>query len=357
MSKSSRSDKLDISIVPPAKKELDEVPETSFIRNIQIDVPEAEPSATPRDPSFVSNTGTGALRSLTPRTTTLALDPRPYRRRERMYTTIITILAITVLLQAGLLLLNDHKTSRVLPASLITIAGVENNRHTLEKLATDFMHKYPGTLVKLTTENEQSALADLAQGQTDIAQMSYPLSEADKTYLAGITGKPVQQVFTKRTALAIYVHKDNPIEALTLEQLAAIYRGEIDNWQTLGGPNMPILAYGSSYLLGSHRVFEEQVMHNQPWLTTILLANEAAQMVQHIANSNNAIGYGDAFETLPASVRLVKIRKDQNATAVMPLTGNSLNDSYPLIHNVYWYTVGVPEGSLKTFLDSTVLTN
>ena len=81
----------------------------------------------------------------------------------------------------------------------------------------------------------------LAERETDIFFGAYP-SEEQIAYAKKWNTEFVYTPIGKE-AFVFFVHKDNPIDNLTTEQIKAIYSGEITNWKQLGGKNEPISAY------------------------------------------------------------------------------------------------------------------
>ncbi|MEW6730586.1 MAG: substrate-binding domain-containing protein [Acidobacteriota bacterium] len=340
MNRKTPFEKIDQSSVPAADADAEEV---SVITNIKIDATDADRSSADR-----SLTGTGGLR--TPGRTTLALDPKPYRRRERFYFIIIIVLTLSVLVMAGTLLqFQQVLMQSAVPAANweIVIAGVETNRRELERRAEKFMQNNAGTLV--TIESGGSALTQLVQKRVQIAQTTHKLSDLERQRLGALAGRPIQQVTSAWAALAVYVHRENPIEELTLAQLRAIYTGEITSWQALGGPDMPILLYSPSYLSEARLLFRERVLGEAATAATLISLQDIAAVPAQVAVSTNAIGYGDASISSP-QVRIIKLKSTPTTAAMAPFKDNVPDNTYPLTHEIYWYVLGTPQGTLKTFL-------
>jgi phosphate transport system substrate-binding protein len=338
MKKSSSSEKLD-DIGASADGELEE---TSFITNIKIDLPNSAPSLG------------GAPGGARPpaRTTTLALDPRPYRKRERFYSTLITLLSIAVLILAAALIFTiayRHSPPEAIGWQ-IKIGGVETNRAQLEFQAAEFMREHAGALVTIEPMPNSVALAGLARGDLHIVQTNRRLTDVERQRLSQMAGRPIREIAAPRGALAVYVHPDNPISELTLAQLRAIYAGEITNWQALGGNNLPIILYGGNYLSSGHYLFREKIMGNAPLSPTLLAFDDASRVAAGVAASSAAIGFGDAA-SLPANVRVVRLKISPEAVALAPIEQGKLNDNYPLSHDTFWYVGGALQGDLKAFAD------
>lgn len=96
-------------------------------------------------------------------------------------------------------------------------------------------------------------------------------------------------------ALVFVVSEENPITNLTMEQVKAIYAGDITNWQQVGGDDCDITAYQSTEASNSHRILQDILMQDEPLapapytiLTTGYHTWESALPYQ---NTPDAIGY------------------------------------------------------------------
>ncbi len=116
----------------------------------------------------------------------------------------------------------------------------------------------------LNHNGTSSAYTLLIDGETDLIFVVAP-SEQE---LALVKEKGMQLVLTPvvSEAFVFMVNEDNPVKNLTLEQLQAIYRGEITNWQQVGGRNQLIVAYQRDEESGSQRAMRQLVMQGQPMI-------------------------------------------------------------------------------------------
>jgi ABC-type phosphate transport system substrate-binding protein len=121
-----------------------------------------------------------------------------------------------------------------LPASLpdntkITVDGSHSMRVPNEALKKRFADKYAGTEINLKGSSTDEALAALLDNKIDLAAIGRSLTEAEKA-------KGLQQVLLQRGKVAVIVGADNPFKGnLTFDQFARMFRGEITDWQEVGG--------------------------------------------------------------------------------------------------------------------------
>ncbi|MDX5476450.1 MAG: substrate-binding domain-containing protein [Bacillaceae bacterium] len=157
-----------------------------------------------------------------------------------------------------------------------------------------------------------------------------------------------------REAFVFFVHKNNPVESLTVEQIQKIYAGEITNWSEVGGKNEEIYAFqrpedsGSQQalikLMGTNRLMtppKEQV------------ASGMGGMIESTAeyeNRTNAIGFSFRFFSQDM-VQNGKI-KYLSIEGVKPTIENIQNDTYPIISEFYAVTLEENKNpNIKPFID------
>lgn len=359
MSKTDKTDKIDSNSL---ENEIGEITDTSFITNIKIDVSASpdkglskerktpENAAFPKERSFTSNANLGASKS-SGRTTTLALDPRPYKKRERVYTTIIIILSIALVAQSALLwAMQLHHNSRQnnnlnKSQTEFIISGVNLNQDKLKDVTDAVMRKHLGVSLVILPKNERVALAEFAQGKIQIIQTTEPLSAEEKKELDLIIGKPVQEIHIQLSALGIYTSDLNPISELTLEQLKMIYLGEISSWKSLGNEDSPITTYKLEDNQFIDKIFQEKVMkYSSPKISFNKPLGAFSQMPQ-------AIGYGEVKSLLPNKTKLIKLKLTDSEQGITPIIGNKVNEKYPLVYSTYWYIAGLPDRVLQSFVE------
>ena len=93
----------------------------------------------------------------------------------------------------------------------------------------------------------------LAEKKTDIFFGAAPSKEQNEYAIECGTEFEYTQVAYE--AFVFFVHKDNPIESLTSEQIRKIYSGEIKNWSEVGGKNEKIVPYQRNEGSGSQSMF------------------------------------------------------------------------------------------------------
>jgi phosphate transport system substrate-binding protein len=146
--------------------------------------------------------------------------------------------------------------------------------------------------------------------------------------------------------LAVFVHKDNPIESLTLQQVDAMFsknrngglQSEIRTWGDLGlegeWKNRPISLYGRNSASGTYSYFKEYALFKGDFKSTVKEQPGSSAVVQAIANDKFAIGYsGIGYST--ADVRPVPLAVRAGQAAVAAEAENAYSGEYPLARFLY----------------------
>jgi len=201
-----------------------------------------------------------------------------------------------------------------------------------------------------------TGISALINGTVDIANASRKMKakEIEAAEKNGI--EPVEFV-VGYDALAVYVHEDNPIESITLEQLAGIYGegGEIESWSDLGievpgAKDDKIVRVSRQNNSGTYVYFRETVLGKGEYKLGSLDMHGSKDVVDLVEKTPGAIGYsGLAYAT--DHVKLVPIRKGSSSEAVAPSVGTAVDGTYPIARPLFMYTAGQPEGEVKKYLD------
>ena len=123
-----------------------------------------------------------------------------------------------------------------------------------QALKTSFPSTYPGTVVNTAATGSDNGIQALLGGSVNLAAISRPLTAAERSQ--GLAAIPVGS-----DRIAILVGASNPFRrSLSRSQLQQIFRGEISNWSTFGGPDRPIRVLNRPSVSGTNKAFRELVL-------------------------------------------------------------------------------------------------
>jgi phosphate transport system substrate-binding protein len=237
----------------------------------------------------------------------------------------------------------------------ILIKGSDTEVNLALALAETFMETDPEVSIAVTGGGSGAGIAALINGKTSIANASRPMKTEE---IALAKERQVQALATVlgMDAIAIVVHPQCPVQQLSLQQLGAIYRGDLQNWKKLGGPDATISLYGRQSNSGTFVYFRDSIVQAE-YSSQVKQMNGTAQIVEAIKNDVHGIGYvgvGYILEKNGAQhsdIKVLSISRARQSVAFLPIdTKNITSGAYPIIRPLYQYTDGKPKGKLQAFL-------
>jgi phosphate transport system substrate-binding protein len=202
-----------------------------------------------------------------------------------------------------------------------------------------------------------TGIAALENGTVDIANCSRKIEPQEAAQVKKHSGKDPREFLVGHDALAIFVHRSNPIEQVTLAQLAQIYgeTGTLTKWSELG-VTMPagadeIIRISRQSNSGTYAYFREAVLgKGHDFRLGSRDMNGSKDVVELVSKTPGAIGYsGMGYAT--AEVKMLRVAKQAGGPFVAPTVESTLNQTYPIARPLFMYTVGEPTGAVKKYLD------
>jgi phosphate transport system substrate-binding protein len=242
-------------------------------------------------------------------------------------------------------------------------ASIQNiGSDTMVNLAQAWAEEYakvePGVSVEVSGGGSGVGVAALINGTADIANSSRKLEPEEETK-AKAAGHQPKEFLVGYDGLAIYVHKDNPINEISLEELADIYKegGATNTWSQLGVKGIPgakgddIVRIRRQNNSGTYAYFRETVIGKKnDFKAGSMDMNGSKDVVELVSKTPGAIGYsGLGYAT--GAVKIVKVAKKKGEAAVLPTVATVLDKSYPISRPMFMYTPGEPTAHVKKYLD------
>ncbi|VVS92055.1 phosphate ABC transporter substrate-binding protein [Desulfoluna spongiiphila] len=145
--------------------------------------------------------------------------------------------------------------------------------------------------------------------------------------------------------VAVAVHPDNPVHALTTAQLKAIYAGTLTSWKTLGGPDRAINLYTRDASSGTRSVFWKKALGKGEIHAKANFVKSNGAMKSALAGDPYGIGYLSVGH-LDASVTGLAI------DGVAPTLANVKSGTYAIARGLYSNTKGEARGLARAFIDA-----
>lgn len=234
-----------------------------------------------------------------------------------------------------------------LAAEEITIRGSTTVLPIGARWAEAFMEINPQIAVSVFGGGSGVGISALIEGTTDIAMASrfMRMREFEMAVANGVM--PIAHEVAV-DGLSIVVHPDNPLTEITIEQVAAIYLGEITNWKELGGADMRIVVFSRDTASGTYGYFVDEVLDDGLMRPDVLYKVSNAAIAGAIARTPGGIGYVGIGFMSEAIVALAVAREGDEF--VYPSLETVADGSYPLSRSLFLFTDGWPKGIIASFI-------
>lgn len=262
------------------------------------------------------------------------------------------ILAVAVALPLVLAACGGGGSSR----TVIQNKGSDTLVNVAQAWAETYKEVDPTTVVAVTGGGSGTGISAMINGTVDLANSSRKMKDEEIEAARGNGVEPVEWV-VGHDALAVFVHRDNPIEVLTIEQLAQIYGegGDIEAWSDLGievpGCDDEIVRVSRQNNSGTYAYFKNAVLgRGVEYELGSLDMHGSKDVVDLVHNTPCAIGYsGLAYAT--DNVGTPCVAAEEGAECIAPSVATASDGSYPIARPLLMYTAGQPEGAIKQYLD------
>lgn len=215
----------------------------------------------------------------------------------------------------------------------------------------------PAVEIEVSGGGSGVGIAALIRGTIDIANASRNMKPEEIEQARTNTGKTPKEFIVGHDALAVYVHKDNPIDEISIDQLADIFAegGRMTKWSELG-VNVPagqdeIIRVSRQSSSGTYEFFREHVLNKKDFKLGSRDMNGSKEVVELVAATPGAIGYSGMGYNEPGKVKMLRIAPKKGEPGVSPSLDNALTGRYPIARSLQVYTLGEPTGELKNYVD------
>ena len=154
------------------------------------------------------------------------------------------------------------------PAGSITIKGSDTLVILAQKWAEVYMGVHAGQKIQVTGGGTGTGFAALQNQSTDLCNASRKIKAKEIESCIKAFGKRPTEYKVAIDGLSVYVHADNPVKELSVEQLGLIFTGKIKNWKAVGGPDAPITVYSRENSSGTYEFFKENVLKGKDFVAS-----------------------------------------------------------------------------------------
>ncbi len=231
-------------------------------------------------------------------------------------------------------------------ATTIQMKGSDTMVNVAQVWAEEYGTAAPDVEVEVSGGGSGVGIAALIKGAVDVATASRDHKPSETEQAVKNTGKRPVGLTVGYDALAVYVHKDNPMTEITFEQLAQIFAvgGTVTRWSQLG-ITLPEVAddeiarVSRQSSSGTYEFFREHVLDEKDFKLGSRDMNGSKEVVELIANTKTAIGYSGMGYATP-EVKMLRVARVSGEPAVEPSVASALDKTYPLARSLQLYTLG-----------------
>ena len=239
----------------------------------------------------------------------------------------------------------------------LSSVGSDTLANLMTLWAEDFKREYPNVNIQIQAAGSSTAPPALTEGVSNLGPMSRMMKDDEITKFEQKYGYKPTAVPVAVDALAVFVHKDNPITGMTMQQVDAVFSStrtcgapaDINNWGQLGltgaWASRDMQLFGRNSVSGTYGYFKEVALCKGDFKNGVNEQPGSASVVQSVSTAVNGIGYsGIGYKT--SSVRTVPLAKSSGGKYFEATTENALNGSYPLSRYLYVYVNKKPNQPL-----------
>jgi phosphate transport system substrate-binding protein len=251
---------------------------------------------------------------------------------------------------------------------LLTACGGGERRQVIQNKGSDtlvnvaqawaeaYQEVDPNVVVAVSGGGSGTGIAALINGTVDIANASRAIKDREAE-LARKNGQDPVQHIVGYDALAIFLHSDNPIDDVSIEQLKQIYvdGATVTKWTDLGVEvpgcqGQEIVVVSRQNNSGTYAYFREAVLGEEDFRLGTRDMHGSKDVVDLVEKTPCAIGYsGLAYAT--DHVKLPCVSTEAGADCVAPTVETAVDGSYPIARPLFMYTNGEPTGHIGAYMN------
>ncbi|MDZ7315716.1 MAG: phosphate ABC transporter substrate-binding protein [candidate division KSB1 bacterium] len=270
----------------------------------------------------------------------------------------LVLLAVSSSLFVSCLYGRSSQSAAGVAKRTIQNTGSDTMVNLAQAWAEAYAHVNDEVSIEVSGGGSGTGIAALIENTVDIANCSRRMEPMEIKKAKEHTGKDPVEFLVGYDALAIYVHRDNPIDSLSIEELAEIYgeHGKITRWSQLGvtlpkGARDEIMVVSRQSNSGTYHYFREAVIGKKRdmRLGTIDM-HGSKDVVELVSRTPSAIGYS-GMGYANDRVKMLRICRKKGEPAYAPTIENTQNGKYPIARPLLMYTLGEPNETIRKYLD------
>ncbi|MGH7495290.1 MAG: PstS family phosphate ABC transporter substrate-binding protein [bacterium] len=225
----------------------------------------------------------------------------------------------------------------------LVIMSAESLAPVAEKQIEEFQRLYEKTSITMKLASSRETVLQFLRGDVQTIFLDRQLS-ADEKQIARENAISIDSFRIAIEGVAVIVHPQNPVQNLSIAQVGAIYRGEIQNWHAVGGNSRPILPIALSRNTGTAEFMLARAVHDTSFSLSTYICASSRKLLEAIAQRDNSIGFvssawlSDSTSSIAAiadKIKVLKLAKDTTANCVALYQAAVYRGDYPLCRPLY----------------------
>jgi len=243
--------------------------------------------------------------------------------------------------------LADYQRASGVSGNLSSV-GSDTLANLMTLWAEEFKREYPNVNIQIQAAGSSTAPPALTESTATLGPMSRKMKSKEIASFEKRFGYKPTAIPVAIDALAVYVHKDNPIKGMTIANIDAIFsstrkcggRQDVKKWGDLemtgSWAGRSIQIYGRNSVSGTYGYFKKKALCKGDYKNNVNEQPGSASVVQSVSSSLNGIGYsGIGYKT--SGVKAVPLAKKAGKPFVAATPENAVNKKYPLSRFLYVY--------------------
>ncbi len=235
----------------------------------------------------------------------------------------------------------------------LSSVGSDTLANLMTLWAEEYKRFYPNVNIQVQAAGSSTAPPALTEGTSNLGPMSRKMKDKELAAFEKRFGYKPTPIPVAIDALAVYVHKDNPIKGMSIAQVDAVFSStrkcggskDVTTWGDLGlkgdWAKRDIQLFGRNSVSGTYGYFKKKALCKGDYKSTVNEQPGSASVVQSVSSSLNGIGYsGIGYKT--SGVRAVPLSKTAEPDKIEATPETAISGKYPLARFLYVYVNKAP---------------
>lgn len=242
---------------------------------------------------------------------------------------------------------------------VIRNAGSDTMVNLAQAWAEAYAGVNPAESVEVSGGGSATGITALIAGTADLANCSRKMEPSEVDAARRRTGGTPREHIAGYDALAVFVHPSNPLNEISLEELAEVFGrdGSVHRWPDMG-VTIPGVARQEILLIsrqsnsGTYEYFRHAILDGKggDFRAGTRDLNGSKEVITLVGNTRAAIGYGGMGYASPA-VKMLRVSRRKGEPAYLPAVETALAGTYPIARPLFVYSAATASAPVQRYLD------